>query len=418
MEHTGSKLYQIDRITTKYLPLLVIFETYVPIINAANLGKFPRAFSYVLFGVLATFSFLYVWIHRRQLAKQYPVVTGLCFLMALYVIVACVRLYFVPSPIYPFQRLALMCNFLSVGTIFMLMQKGVIGRTLRMWWRYVPWIVILSFPLIRGVLTLRSLFLTFFFIMLGLCLRKQLRGLSYCFLAFIAMFCVKQRMDYLFIIAPVTIFLMLKYNKFLTHKASTLIYHVMMCLPVVFLILGLSGTFNVLKFDDYIEGDYRTNTGESFKDDTRTELYRESIESAMDNNYVLWGRTPGYGYDSKFVLSRDNAYIRIRGVAPQRYSEVFMVNMLTWCGVIGILAWFIFYYWFGISTLKRARNKYIRALVLYVGVFWVLDWISNHFTSPDNTYMMLYIIVSICIQPEFRNMNDDEIMQYFRKMLK
>ena len=142
------------------------------------------------------------------------------------------------------------------------------------------------------------------------------------------------------------------------------------------------------------------------------------FRSAEDNGYLWYGRTPGYGYDSKFVANREGTFYAESGVFPQRNSEVFVVNMFTWTGVIGLSAWFLFFTLFGYKVLNRARNKYIKALVIYVGFFWVCDWISNYFVVPSSGYMLLFMLIAICSQRKYQLMSDFQIETFFKRILK
>lgn len=418
MDLSYKKTHQIDRISKKYLPLLIIFQCYAPIVSRFQVGKLYQLYQYGIYGLLAIYSFCYFWVHRGKLVHKFPQVSAMFIFMFFYVVAACVKLFYVPSSIFFYLRLVTFCSFLSVGVIFLFMQNGVIKRTFRLWWRFVPWITILSVPFGVASYKIMVLFMLFFFVVLSDCLRPQLRYLTYALLLYVVMFCIIQRMDYLFIIAPLTILFMIKYNLFMSLGKSIFLYHVLMWIPVVFLCLAMFTGFNVLNFESYVEGEYTSNTGENMKTDTRTFLYEEAIESALDNKYVLLGRTPGYGYDSHFVATGKNSYDHVEGAKPQRCSEVFVVNIFTWCGLIGVLVWFAFYYWFGVSVLKDSRNRYVRGLVIYIGMLWVFNWIHNPSIAPDNYNMLIYIIISICIQKEFCKMNDLEISQHFKRMLR
>lgn len=417
MNPNYKKSRQIDRISKRYLPLLIILLTYSPIAEALDYGKLQQLYNYIIYGALASFSLMYFGFHRGKLIKEYPQISALYAFLIVYVVAACVKLYFVPSSIFLFQRLVCFCSFLSIGTIFLLIREGIIKRILRMWWRYVPWITFASLTFVQRPRALPMMFMVFLFVMLAECLRKQLRFITYAILFFLSMFGIYQRMDYLQILAPVVVYLMIKFNVFMTYSKSARLYSILMCIPVFFLVVALLGNFNVLHFDSYVKGEYTSASGEDMTADTRTGLYEEAISSAVKHGYLLYGRTPGYGYDSKFAASRDGSYLKVDGVAPQRYSEVFVVNIFTWCGVIGIVVWLLWFFWFGIHTLKRAKNNYIRGLVIYMGFFWVCCWISNNFCQIDHRFILVYIIISICVQPEFQRMSNEEIKHYFKRML-
>lgn len=413
----STQTYQIDRLSKKYLPLLIIFQCYAPIVDFFNAGKFSQIYQYVIYGLLAVFSVCYFWVHRGHFVSKFPQLSALYIFMVVYVIAASIKLIYVPSSIFFYQRLVTFCSFLSVGVVFLLMSEDVLKRTFRMWWRFVPWITFITIPLGVTSYKIVVMFLVFLFLILSGCLRKQLKFLTYAIVTIMALFFVQQRMDYLFILAPITVYYMIKYNIFLSFKKSIIFYHILMWIPIFFLGLAYFSNFNVLNFDSYIKGEYISSTGERLTDDTRTGLYIEAFESARNNRYMLLGRTPGYGYDSNFVKVRKGTFLDVKDANPQRASEVFIVNIFTWCGVVGVVVWFVFFYWFGIYILKRARNNYIRGLAIYLGFFWICDWISNGFSAPTNIYITLFIIWALCLQPNIRCMNDDEIRHYFKKML-
>jgi len=88
-------------------------------------------------------------------------------------------------------------------------------------------------------------------------------------------------------------------------KTLNYIRIVMIIAPLVFLTLGVTGVFNVFKMSDYI-GELKATGLDDEGDrskidvtaDTRTFLYVEVIESAIRNDYWIFGRTPARGNDS------------------------------------------------------------------------------------------------------------------------
>lgn len=408
---------KVDKVSQKYAPYLILLiflsmfvETYAP-------GKIPVIYNYVIYLAMAGLGLWYYWVHRKFLFNEYPYITSLYVFMFIYVIAAIVKQVFIPSSIYPFQRMQVCCSFLAVGITFIFMREGVINKTLKLWWKWVPILCLLVSLLNRnGYYLVRMMCLVFLFLMYADCISKKKRIYTYFLYAIIVIFGIYQRIDYILVIVPLAILFMLKFNWFVGKHGSIVVYHCLMWIPVLFLILALSGKFNVLAFDMYVEGTYTSSTGENMLDDTRTMLYEEAISSAISNDYLWFGRTPGYGYDSYFVKLRDKTYLEVEGVYPQRNSEVFIVNMFTWCGIIGLLFWFCFFYTFGIRNLRKSKNCYIRGLIIYVGLFWVCDWISNEFVAPSTTYTLLFIILSICSQNKYLRMNDKDIKQSFQKL--
>lgn len=402
----------------KYVPILIILLSFSPIIFTYGKGKMSQMYDYAVYIVLSFFVFSYYWQNRQVILKQYGHITLLYILMIAYVLASCIKLFFVPSSIFPFQRMQVMCSFLSVGTIFVLMDDTILIRTLRIWWKYVPIIVLPASLLMDKFWLIDMLNISFLFLILSNCINKNKRYLVFFMFLYMALYGISQRFDYLRVLLPLVVLFLIKFHVLLGRISSKILYGCLMLIPIMLLFLALNGKFNIFDMDSYIKGTYTSSSGENMKDDTRTMLYEEAINSAINNNYLWYGRTPGFGYDSEFVAKREGTFYVESGVFPQRNSEVFAVNMFTWTGVIGLSAWFVFFILFGFKVLGRAKNRYIRALVIYIGFFWICDWISNYFVAPSCTYMLLFIIIAICSQRKYQLMSDLQIELYLKRILR
>ena len=150
----------------KYVPVLIIMLTFSPIMFTYGIGKLSQAYDYMIYIILSAFVFCYYWKYRKYLSRQYKYITSLYVLMIIYVVASCIKLFFVPSSIYPFQRMQVMCSFLSVGVIFVLMNESVMIRTLKIWWKYVPIIVLPASILMDKYWLVEMLQMSFLFLML------------------------------------------------------------------------------------------------------------------------------------------------------------------------------------------------------------------------------------------------------------
>lgn len=74
----------------------------------------------------------------------------------------------------------------------------------------------------------------------------------------------------------------------------------------LFFILGVTKIFNIFEI-----GEQNGNSNNEALVDTRTFIYVEAINSAINNNYLWQGCTPAHGYDSHFQvnLSEETGYI-------------------------------------------------------------------------------------------------------------
>lgn len=144
--------------------------------------------------------------------------------------------------------------------------------------------------------------------------------------------------------------------------------------------------------------------------DTRTFLYVEVLESAVNNNYWLLGRTPARGNDSDTfgVLAAE-----LTGRYERIENEIGLANVFTWTGIVGVILYFLIFYRATFLAINKSRNIYVKMLGVYVAFRWLFSWIEdvNNFSL---NYFMLMIMLGLCFSYSFRNMTDNEIIIWAR----
>lgn len=188
--------------------------------------------------------------------------------------------------------------------------------------------------------------------------------------------------------------------------------------PIVLLLLGASGTFNVFKIKDYLGKDVNvmgTDEGgnraeESLVADTRTFLYEEVINSAIYNDYWLFGRTPARGNDSStFGLLQ----FEWTGRYERDTNEIGLANVFTWTGLIGVILYSIIFFQASFLAVNRSNNIFIRLIGLYLAFRWFYSWIEDYQTFSLN-YFLLMIMWGMCLSGSFRSMSDIEFKIWAR----
>jgi len=188
-----------------------------------------------------------------------------------------------------------------------------------------------------------------------------------------------------------------------------------MLTPLFFLSTYYITGFNILDFKSYYTDEAISKTAGDMTEDTRSFLYEEAVLSSVKHNYFAFGRTPFYGYDSIWALKRDKQTGSEQGIiignSLQRVSEVFIVNIYTWCGILGCLLFHLLYYTIGFKTIKNSQNYLLKVFALYIGLFWLVSWIAHQMFNPSMDYICLYIIVAMCINPFYQNMDNQQIIK-------
>lgn len=193
--------------------------------------------------------------------------------------------------------------------------------------------------------------------------------------------------------------------------------------PVVLLILGISGTFNIFK-DSVSEKNYDKYTQTKVVDgrekkehlaaDTRTFIYEEVIYSAIKHDYVFWGRTPARGNDS-FHFGTYIAEELKTGKYERHSNELCHLNVFTWLGLIGLFLHCAIYLIASYRAVYYSRNQFVKYIGVMVAFNWALGWIEN-FTRFDIMNLTIWIMISICLSKQFRNMDNFQFEYWFKSL--
>lgn len=188
--------------------------------------------------------------------------------------------------------------------------------------------------------------------------------------------------------------------------------------PIVLFGLGVSGIFNVFDMDSYVQGDFKisgtdmdgSRVEESVTTDTRTFLYEEVLNSAIDNNYWMLGRTPARGNDSN---SFGYMGFDLTGRYERLSNEIGLANVFTWTGIIGVILYMIVFFRASYLAVNKSRNIYMKLIGLYIAFRWLFSWIEdvNNFSL---NYFMLWIMMGMCYSYSFRDMTNKEVVFWIR----
>lgn len=269
-----------------------------------------------------------------------------------------------------------------------------------------------------------------FFLFLSIYFPKKVRLLFVCISILIIVSDIAARS--LFIKYGVPIFIVL----FLVHRVKInlliikLFHAVSFIIPIVLLSLGLSGQFNIFKIQEYIDSEitYSSSygTNESVLDDTRTLIYEEQILSALNNGYLIAGRTPARGYDSKWgeifieklYDTQNTAGDKGKKLKAERYKcEVGILNIFNWLGIFGVIIYSLLFFQASWLAIYKSNNTFIKILGLYVACRWAFSWIEDNI-SMDSNQFILWICIVLCYSYTYRKMTDYQIYHLAYSILK
>ena len=183
------------------------------------------------------------------------------------------------------------------------------------------------------------------------------------------------------------------------------IHKILCVLPFILLFLGLSGTFNVFDMDSYIDTKMEVKNAEGRKEDliadTRTGLYVECLSSMDKKNTFLFGEGGCGKYHSKIFK---NGLI-----GANRYaSEVGALNTLLYSGIIGLLLYWLVFVFASYKAINDSENILSKLLGLFIIFRWDFFFVEE-FTSFSTNFFFLWLMIGMCLTPQFRYMTDEEI---------
>lgn len=191
-------------------------------------------------------------------------------------------------------------------------------------------------------------------------------------------------------------------------------------IPIVLLILGMAGRFNIFENLESNKGKYVEKVimnGQvveiDLSTDTRTFIYTEVIESAIKHDYVMWGRTPARGNDSS-AFGAYNAEILKTGKYERHKNELCHLNIFTWLGLIGVILYTIIYLRSSYLATYKSENIYLRFLGCFIAFRWAYGWIED-INSFNIMNISLWMMIAIGLSSKFRSMNNKTFKKWFLK---
>lgn len=190
-----------------------------------------------------------------------------------------------------------------------------------------------------------------------------------------------------------------------------------MFLPFVLIFFYFSIGFNFFNFQKFVSGEYQVETANgkaNLLTDTRTGLYIEVIESAINNDYLLVGRSPARGYSSNFFGKAISKTIGVK--TKERYgSEVSILNVFTWTGIVGVLLYFLIFYAGTYLAINASNNIYSKIIGIYISFRWLYAWVED-FSRFDLFQICLWLLIGICFSRDFRKATDAEFEVWIKSI--
>lgn len=205
------------------------------------------------------------------------------------------------------------------------------------------------------------------------------------------------------------------FKTFLSNKILNILRLIFLLFPFLLLFLALFNIFNIFNINTYFKDQTiktKSITGEKGEEsilaDTRTFLYIEVFESAIKNDYFLFGRTPARGNDSNAFGEYNAEKLKTRKY--ERFSnEVSILNIFTWLGVVGVLFYFIIFFKASYLAIFQSNNYLIKIVGLNISFRWAYGFIED-FSVLSVGNIFLWLMIGMCFSKSFRQLSNKQMI--------
>lgn len=219
----------------------------------------------------------------------------------------------------------------------------------------------------------------------------------------------------------ISIFLGLSYilRGYFTEKIIIFLHWCFYIIAVFFLYQGITGSYNIFEKMEDKKGLYSNtvvdNQGykheEDLADDTRTFIYQEVVISAVENDYVLAGRTPARGNDS-LIFGKQNAEIQGNNRFERHSNEVCHPNIFTWLGLIGVILYSAIYFRASWLAVYKSNCYALKFIGCFIAFHWTMGWIED-MNRFDISNIFMWMCIAMGLSPAFREMTDEDFNEWF-----
>lgn len=411
----------------KLLPILILGITFYAAIYWSpgtflyNLGN-----TFIFWGISFVSIISVLRYKKREFnpsnKKDYRIVA----IYFVWMLIGVIRGCFVAENYWEWKQLISGTLALSVPVfIYAFSMPDVLKETLRYWMRYALWGFLLFFIwlILPGAyhFYLGPIFLIGCFAPV---LPPKYRLILIILLLIMCVITLGARSQVIKAVVTLLLCLLFYFRSFINIKVIKFIHLSLYLIPVVLLFLGISGVFNVFQdFSEKNSGKYvekrainKNEFEEDLSTDTRTFIYEEVIESALRHNYVVCGRTPARGNDSR-AFGSFNAEELNTGKYERHRNEVCHPNIFTWLGLIGVILYSILYLKSSYLAIYKSDNIYIKLIGLFIAFNWAYGWIENA-TGFNIMNISIGMAIAMGFSESFRSMNDREFRQWIIDIFK
>jgi hypothetical protein len=403
---------------TNIFAFLFLFVTFESILVFTSIADLPTVFWWAINFLILLIAFV---IKPKYYSSSFDD-TPLLFIKLLLIwnFISVFRGFFVAENYWEWKNLIQTMYIMLIPFFtFLFINPEFVKKLISTWFKYMPYLVLVFIPFLTMSDFVARYLTPFMLLLLLFPLLSYRWKLVSLLVVFLILTTGLDARSMVIKFSMATFLGLLYYFKVVFWDKSIKIIHLaLLSLPIVLLYLGTTNSFNVFNIKKYA-GNNIVKSQEYSKDDltadTRTFIYVETIESALKNDYLLEGRTPARGYDSEW-FGGYNKWVLKTGKMERFASEVSILNIFTWNGLIGVVLYFLVFFYSSYLAIYKSSNYFIKVIGLFVAFRWSYAFVED-FTNFDIQYIFLWIFIAMCLSSGFRKMSDQEFKLWAKDLL-
>ncbi|MHB0755259.1 hypothetical protein [Polaribacter sp. M15] len=193
-------------------------------------------------------------------------------------------------------------------------------------------------------------------------------------------------------------------------RAITLLF------PILFLVLGLSGIFNIFLIGEAYTDLKISNGGKKEQVllvDSRTSIYKDVFQQLVKDDAMAFG-LGATGRTETSLADNLNAQIYSTIYKEGRPStESGMLNYIQWGGIVGGFVYFMLFIKASYYGLFKSNNWFCKMLSLWVAYKAMYSFVEDKLTFSI-TSLFILISIGICLNKKIRQLKDNELKLFFK----
>jgi len=201
-------------------------------------------------------------------------------------------------------------------------------------------------------------------------------------------------------------------------KSLKFIFLIFVVSPVILLLLGLSGIFNVFRIGDMI-GELTVNDNSRSRNilvDSRTAIYEDVFTELIEKDALIWG-LGGNGKTKTSLSDSGNQNFEAFYREGRRGTESGMLNYFQYGGIIAAFSYWLLLTTAAYNAIFKSKNNIMRMLGLFIAFKVLYSFVEDRMNVNIASFYLIFMI-SLCYNKIFLELKDNEFTFLLKKVFK